>query len=273
MLAMNSPHFLIIGAQKCGTSWLHRQLRLHPDIFIPADKDAPHFFKDPSQCENFLARFQQAPTDSIMGDANASYFWTRHSGPYPNVFNPDISAAITASLGSHIKIIILLKHPVERTISAYLHHIAHRSLGGDYSILDAPPELGIISLSRYQQHLQHWQQDIAPERLLILPAPSSSNTPYILDRVIAFLNLKRIEFFENSTEKVFEGLKRKRLDDGVWLPLNALENLGSVTVGRPHQEIDGEAYVCVIDSHELQTLATILETDIRHFNALSEKWP
>lgn len=273
MPAMNSPHFLIIGAQKCGTSWLHRQLRQHPDIFMPADKDAPHFFKEPSDYSHFLARFEPAPANTIVGDANASYFWTRLSGPYPDVFNPDISAAIARNLGPDIKIIILLKHPVERAISGYLHHIAHGSLDCRSHLLEAPAELGIISLSRYQQHLLHWQEDIASEQLLVLPAPNASNTSYILNRVVAFLGIKNAMPFTNSSAKVYEGLKRERLDGGVWLPILSLENHACDTDPRPIRNIDGEAHIRLISETELQTLAQILQADIGQFEALSEKWP
>ena len=37
------PNFLIIGAQKAGTTWLHRMLNQHPDIFFPEQKELHHF--------------------------------------------------------------------------------------------------------------------------------------------------------------------------------------------------------------------------------------
>lgn len=37
------PDFLIIGAQKCGTSWLHHHLHQAAAVFMPADKDYEHF--------------------------------------------------------------------------------------------------------------------------------------------------------------------------------------------------------------------------------------
>jgi len=35
--------FMLIGAQKCGTSWLHHHLRLSESIFMRQDKDRDHF--------------------------------------------------------------------------------------------------------------------------------------------------------------------------------------------------------------------------------------
>ena len=39
----NLPDFLVIGAQKAGTSWLHHHLRLHPGVFLPEAKDQGYF--------------------------------------------------------------------------------------------------------------------------------------------------------------------------------------------------------------------------------------
>ncbi len=33
------PNFLIIGAQKSGTTWLWNEIRQHPDIFMPEHKE------------------------------------------------------------------------------------------------------------------------------------------------------------------------------------------------------------------------------------------
>ncbi|WP_424097675.1 sulfotransferase domain-containing protein [Moorena producens] len=39
---MTLPNFLIIGAQKAGTTWLSHNLREHPEVFIPSDEI--HYF-------------------------------------------------------------------------------------------------------------------------------------------------------------------------------------------------------------------------------------
>ena len=37
------PDFLIIGAQKAGTTWLHRNLQAHPQIWMPKEKELHYF--------------------------------------------------------------------------------------------------------------------------------------------------------------------------------------------------------------------------------------
>lgn len=45
------PHFLCIGAQKAGTSWLNSQLERHPNVWLPAVKEL-HFFDHLYRPEN-----------------------------------------------------------------------------------------------------------------------------------------------------------------------------------------------------------------------------
>lgn len=62
------PHFLVIGAQKAGTTWLDRNLRTHPQIWLPPEKEI-HFFDLPRPLP--FAALQYAPNRSIR-------HWTRH---------------------------------------------------------------------------------------------------------------------------------------------------------------------------------------------------
>jgi hypothetical protein len=57
------PDFLILGAQKCGTSSLASALRSHPDIFISALKEAQHY--------GFV------PDEQVGGDSYREFFRDR----------------------------------------------------------------------------------------------------------------------------------------------------------------------------------------------------
>ena len=59
---MSPPDFLIIGAQKSGTTWLDRNLRLHPDVWLPPEKEL-HFFDFPPVMPFFFLRL--APVRGI----------------------------------------------------------------------------------------------------------------------------------------------------------------------------------------------------------------
>ena len=67
---MNSPpHFVIIGAAKSASTWLHLTLRQHPAIYMPGNETA--FFEDPYYDESDLsplrAEIKPAPLDAVVG--------------------------------------------------------------------------------------------------------------------------------------------------------------------------------------------------------------
>lgn len=117
--AMDSPNFLIVGAEKCGTTWLADMLRQHPRAFIPAEKELHYFnrqFSDFPDIKNlnfdkprawYLKFFSAAKESQIIGEACPAYLWDNFAAVRIHDFDPAL------------KILILLRNPAERTFSAY----------------------------------------------------------------------------------------------------------------------------------------------------------
>jgi hypothetical protein len=61
------PDFLVIGAQKAGTTWLDRNLRLHPQLWLPPEKEI-HFFDFPPLMPFSFLRY--IPSASIRSWVN-----------------------------------------------------------------------------------------------------------------------------------------------------------------------------------------------------------
>jgi hypothetical protein len=111
--------FFIVGAPKAGTTALHNTLALHPEIFMPDIKE-PNFFSGSELKANKLYYREKIITDpdeyqqlyakagnKLKGDASVSYlFYPSTAG---NIFQYNPQA----------KIIIILRHPVERAVSHY----------------------------------------------------------------------------------------------------------------------------------------------------------
>lgn len=126
------PGFLIVGAAKSGTTTLYQILRNHPEIFMPEIKE-PCFFSSYNLPENILKRniypynpnkivkdiseykrlFSDINLDGVklMGEASTHYLF-QHNETILNIKkfynNPD-----------DIKIIIVLRNPVEAAFSNY----------------------------------------------------------------------------------------------------------------------------------------------------------
>lgn len=60
------PHFLGIGAQKAGTSWLHECLKKHPELWLPPEKELHYFDRNPAYASpNFL--YPDQPIQRLFG--------------------------------------------------------------------------------------------------------------------------------------------------------------------------------------------------------------
>ena len=124
---MKKPNFIIAGFPKCGTTSLHHYLNEHPEIFMPEQKEL-HFFtfkilsklkngpKDDivkemqiNSSEKYLSYFQNVKKEIAIGDASPSYI------NYPSEFQK-----IKQYLNDP-KVIIILRDPINRAYSNYLH--------------------------------------------------------------------------------------------------------------------------------------------------------
>ena len=107
--------FMIVGAQKCGTSALAHFLSQHPEIGMASPKEV-HLFDGPGYSarwtpeqidERYGRRFEHCTGARILGEATPSY-----------MFVPEIAREI-ARYNPNLKLIVLLRDPVERAISHY----------------------------------------------------------------------------------------------------------------------------------------------------------
>jgi hypothetical protein len=253
------PDFLIIGAQKAGTSWLHARLREQPSLWLPPDKDY-EFFSYPGASSEaaYRARFVPAPAGARVGDACASYFWTTgHSDANPG-FARDLPGTIDAALGPDTRYIVLLRDPVERAVSAYLHHLAFGSLTAGVSLLDAQATLGLVDIGRYGHHLEAWIDRVGVQRMCVLPAPGERPPTEVLASAIQFLGGTMQVGGPDRDAPVFEGMARMRNESGVWIPSDVP---GVDEAVGPRTEVEQRVWVRVIAAEELKLLAAGLASD------------
>lgn len=123
------PTFLIIGSAKAGTTSLYEYLRQHPECFMPEQHKELTFFAPPdaqwvkteAQYFEFL---EPGRGKKAVGEASVTY-----------LFAPESPALIKTALGSDVRLIVLLRNPVDMVYSLWAHQC--KSAGEDLSFEEA----------------------------------------------------------------------------------------------------------------------------------------
>ena len=112
----SSPDFLIIGAQKCGTTALRHSLSQHPEVFIAScpgpDSEEFHFFNHGEVWDRGVEWYQSFfdQPDKLQGEKSPHYFDNADAHPRMAEVVPDA------------KLILMLRNPVQRAYSAWNHY-------------------------------------------------------------------------------------------------------------------------------------------------------
>jgi len=122
---MAGPDFLIIGAMKCATSTLQVQLAAQPGVFMTTPKE-PNFFSDDEIYQRGASWYHDLFADAAPGDllGEASTHYTKLP-TYPQALT-----RMTAMLKAP-KLIYMIRNPVERAISHYIHEWSEGRMGHD----------------------------------------------------------------------------------------------------------------------------------------------
>ena len=107
------PNFLCIGAPKSGTTSLYDVLKQHKDVFLPSFKE-PHFF-DFNESWNkgvkwYKLSYYNKANHQFAGDFTTTYLSSELA-----------PRRIQEVLGSQVKFVVILRNPIDRAYSHYLH--------------------------------------------------------------------------------------------------------------------------------------------------------
>jgi hypothetical protein len=163
------------------------------------------------------------------------------------------------TLGQEVRLVLSLRDPVERAVSAYLHHIAFGDLDPAVNLLDAGSFIGLLDIGFYAAHLRNWQRHFPRERFLILGFEQDivAQPHDTLRRVFGFLGVDAGWCVDEAAQPVFEGSKRTWLEDEVWVPAGG-DQVGSDGELR---QINGVSHRRLVDRTTLQTLREIYAAD------------
>ena len=164
------PTFLIIGAQKSATRWLRTNLGEHPDVFA-AERELRFFHAPQKFAERgtdwYRAQFEGWTGESIVGEATPGYMMWRHV--------PDEVAARIHGVVPAVRLIALLRNPVDRALSGMVHHIKFERLPARSNLLElarrgdpASDPLGLVAGGWYARSLAPYRQRFGDQLLVLL---------------------------------------------------------------------------------------------------------
>lgn len=180
------PDFLIVGAQKAGTTWLWRMLQQHPGTDLPPEKEI-HFFGSSELYRKgmdwYYDHFARLDRSKVIGEASTTYFYDHVPYWYNNSSKLEVNHSLQtipeliATELPDVKILVLLRDPVQRAISAYYHwmHGEYWMRKGTVSPLLGlketaiqHPKIRILEYGYYARYLKLWSKYVPRDRMRVL---------------------------------------------------------------------------------------------------------
>ncbi|MCZ4407826.1 sulfotransferase [Cryomorphaceae bacterium 1068] len=139
---MSNSHFLFVGTAKAGTTSIFEYLRQHPEIDIPV-KETFYFLRDvftdfglgyPAQRPKSELILDKSSFVSLYPENSAKTYGEIGTG-YLYHYKKSIPL-IKETFGEDVKILIILRNPVNRAYSSYMHFVkdVHEKLSFEESM-------------------------------------------------------------------------------------------------------------------------------------------
>lgn len=178
------PDFFILGAAKSGTSALFMYLDRHPAIWIPEVKETEYYSKESlfsKGKEWYMGLYEGAGDEQICGDASTTYTRWPHTQDVAKRIHNDTPEA---------KMIYLMRHPVERAYSYFVHHCR---LGVTQTFEEALEKDGIyVDCSMYMKQIERYLRFYPRENFLFLFQPDLKRNPEeCLERVMDHIGVEK----------------------------------------------------------------------------------
>jgi len=170
-----SEHFFIVGAQRCGTTYLYHLLDQHPEIEMARPvRPEPKFFLDDAAFGRGLSAyagfFAGKPGARLRGEKSTSYLGS------------DTAADRIAAAFPKARILVLVRDPVERALSHWRFSVANgvETLPAEEAFRREPERrdhfdatrfsvspFAYLRRGRYIDDLERWAARFGPDALRV----------------------------------------------------------------------------------------------------------
>ncbi len=179
------PDFVVIGAQKAGTSSLYAQLAAHPSV-LPAIRKELHFFdRRPAPLARYRAWFPRRAALAAL-DARTGRGITGEATPF-YLCHPEVPTRLRAAVPD-ARLVAVLRDPVARAISGYHHAVGNGAEDRPIEVALDPDAVevtvadpawwdardcpvrrrGYLVRSRYAEQLERWFAVFPRDQILVI---------------------------------------------------------------------------------------------------------
>ena len=212
------PDFLIIGAAKCGTTSLYRTLLLHENIVGPKNKELQYFSSDYKfhtfDINWYKSLFPEKEVHQLLCEASPQYCAEEY-----------LRRIKTTYQDKKLKLIYLIRNPVDRFISQYSHFRAKNIILNNEELFDRLKQEQQERFNAESWNIQRWGRETASFKELALNTTTTNDYYYRglylpsikeVDRLFGKSSLHLIIFedlitdYQNELNKVFDFLDIER---------------------------------------------------------------
>ncbi|MDE0154166.1 MAG: sulfotransferase [Gammaproteobacteria bacterium] len=202
---INPVDFLIVGAQKSGTTTLFETLSKHPRIFIPQLKECKYFScmagnyvgpgatggnKYIKSLEEYQGLFKKAKPGQLCGDVSPDYLYY-YQNAVPKILD---------EINAQVPIIIVLRNPIDRAYSNYLMQVRERreELTFEDALESEAERISAhwvwdwcyVDIGLYAEQVKAYMDNF--DRVLVLLFEEDIVTGQATNKILDFLNLESL---------------------------------------------------------------------------------
>lgn len=164
---MAEPNFLIIGAEKSGTTWLYDRLRRHPDVFMPEVKEIHYFNQLDSNhqprrnyerhdFEWYEDHFRAREGEAAVGEVTPMYLCDKQASKRIRTHLPNV------------RLVACLRYPTDRAYSHYWMAQGKEHTTRSFQEIVQKRTLRFIERGRYGKQLERYLSQFDRSQILVL---------------------------------------------------------------------------------------------------------
>lgn len=184
--------FIGIGSGKCGSTWIYDNIVAHPEVCNKNLKEL-NYFSDlypEHDFEWYKNQFCKCEGNELKGEFSVTY-----------LADPDAPARIKKHF-PEARLIAIVRNPVKRAFSNYLHSIRKGDIRADYPFAEYIQDEDNLAPGRYHEYLANFYEHFPKEQLLVIVLEEFlQDIPAGMRQIYQHIGVKDLDFLPQNYAK------------------------------------------------------------------------